>query len=184
MPLPPKKSLLGLWNIGDGGDLRGRIVSQGKLKGLVRRFRNEGKEIVFTNGCFDILHVGHVRYLQAAKALGDILIVGVNSDSSARRLKGPGRPIVPEDERAEIMASLECVDYVIIFSESTAERLVTIIKPDLYVKGGDYGEEGGKDLPEATVVASYGGRICLVPSVPDHSTTDIIERIRKLQGER
>lgn len=164
--------------------MKGRMISLGKLKSVVGKLRAEGKGIVFTNGCFGLLHVGHVRYLQAAKALGDILIVGVNSDSSARCLKGAGRPIIPEDERAEVLASLECVDYVTIFAESTAERLVAALRPDFYVKGADYEEEGGKDLPEAKVVLSYGGQIHLMPTVPGRSTTAMIERIRKLQEGR
>ena len=164
--------------------MKEKIVSLNELKSLVGKLKDRGKRVVFTNGCFDLLHVGHIRYLQAAKALGDILIVGVNSDSSAGRLKGPGRPVIPEDERAEVLASLECVGYVTIFAEETAEKLVATLKPDFYVKGADYGDEGGKDLPEAKVVANYGGQIRLIPSVPGRSTTEIIERIRRLPGRR
>ncbi len=139
---------------------------------------------VFTNGVFDILHVGHVRYLQAARALGDCLIVGLNSDASARALKGERHPLVPQAERAEMLAALECVDYVIVFGEVTAERLVETLRPEVYVKGGDYGrtEDGGrttgvKVLPEAAIVERYGGRVELMPLVGGRSTTNLIEEV-------
>lgn len=136
---------------------------------------------VFTNGVFDILHVGHVRYLQAARALGDCLIVGLNSDQSARALKGDGHPLVPQDERAEILAALECVDYVIIFDEVTAERVVEALRPEVYVKGGDYsnGDDRDKVPPEAKVVQKGGGRIAFIPFVEGKSTTNIITEIIK-----
>jgi len=139
---------------------------------------------VFTNGLFDILHVGHVRYLRAARALGDCLIVGLNSDASARALKGGRHPIVPQAERAELLAALACVDYVIIFDEVTAERVVEALKPDIYVKGGDYraGERGRGTLdrkipPEAKVVEAYGGRVEFIPLVEGKSTTNIVAEI-------
>lgn len=141
-------------------------------------YQREGKTVVFTNGCFDILHAGHVRYLTAAKALGDILIVGLNSDDSVRRLKGEGRPINPAEDRAEVLAGLKAVDHVIVFEEATAEDLVRQLTPDIYVKGGDYSLE---TLPEAKIVASYGGRTILIPMVEGRSTSNVILR---LQNER
>ena len=141
---------------------------------------------VFTNGVFDLLHVGHVRYLQAARALGDCLIVGLNSDASARALKGARHPIVPQAERAELLAALACVDYVIIYDEVTAEHLVETLRPEIYVKGGDYmaggrgqGAGGEKVPPEARIVQSYGGRIEFIPWVEGKSTTNIIAEILK-----
>lgn len=134
-----------------------------------------GKTIVFTNGCFDILHVGHVRYLTAARQLGDILIVGLNSDQSVRELKGPARPVNDEDDRAEVLEALEAVDYVVIFGERTAETVVAEIKPDLYVKGGDYAVD---QLPEADIVRRYGGRTVLIPEVPGRSSSNIINKIK------
>jgi len=147
-----------------------------ELKSIVESLKAKGYKIVFTNGCFDLLHIGHLRTLQKAKSLGDILIVGVNSDSSVRRIKGRGRPIIPENERAEIIASLECVDYVVIFSEPDPIKLIKTIKPDVHVKGGDYDID---KLPEAEIVKSYGGEIVLTDIVADHSTTKIIEQIIK-----
>ncbi len=135
----------------------------------------EGKKVVFTNGCFDILHLGHVQYLEQAKALGDILGIGVNGDASGRRLKGKKRPIMDQDERAQIIAALRSVDYVVIFDDDTAEPLVAALKPDVYVKGGDYAQ--GRDLPEADIVRGYGGKVSLLPFVAGHSTTDVIKTV-------
>ena len=143
-----------------------------------QKYRREAKNVVFTNGCFDILHAGHVRYLIAAKALGDVLIVGLNSDESVRKLKGEGRPVNPAADRAEILAGLRAVDHVIVFGEATAEELVRQLKPDIYVKGGDYSLDS---LPEAKIVAGYGGRTILVPMVEGRSTSNVILR---LQNER
>ena len=131
--------------------------------------------VVFTNGCFDILHAGHVRYLNAAKALGDILVVGLNSDESVRRLKGEGRPVNPAEDRSEVLAALRAVDHVVVFSEATAEELVRQLKPDIYVKGGDYSLE---TLPEAKIVDSYGGKTVLIPMVEGRSTTNVIRRLQ------
>jgi rfaE bifunctional protein nucleotidyltransferase chain/domain len=151
-----------------------------------------GNLVVFTNGCFDLLHLGHVRYLQAARALGDCLVVGINSDASTRMLKGPGRPLVTQEERAEVVAALACVDYVTIFEETTAVTLVETLRPDVYVKGGDYAATGAADqiagidyakLPEAAPVLAYGGQVRLIPYLPGHSTTALIERILQ-QGSR
>ncbi len=135
--------------------------------------------VVFSNGHFDLLHVGHVRYLQAARALGDALIIGLNSDASCAARK-PGRPLVPQEDRGELLAALGCVDVVIIFDDLTAGRLVGALHPQIYVKGGDWGRPGGPRPPEAEMVERYGGRVEYLPYVPDRSTTLIIERIRSL----
>ncbi len=135
--------------------------------------------VVFTNGHFDLLHVGHVRYLQAARALGDALIVGLNSDASTAARK-PGRPIVGQEERAELLAALGCVDVVVIFDALTAEGLVEALRPDIYVKGGDWNRPDGPRPPEATLVEAYGGRVVYLPYIPDRSTSAIIARIRAL----
>jgi rfaE bifunctional protein nucleotidyltransferase chain/domain len=155
-----------------------KIITWEALDSLRQRYRSEGKTVVWTNGCFDLLHVGHVRNLQAARALGDVLVVGLNSDRSVRQLKGPERPIVPAAERAEILAALECVDHVVIFEESTPEASLARLKPDIHCKGADYAPPHGKPIPEATVVAAYGGRIEFLPLVPALSTTDLVRRIR------
>ena len=136
--------------------------------------RRRGKKIVFTNGCFDIIHAGHVRYLTAAKSFGDVLIVGLNDDESVRRLKGANRPINSQADRAEVLLGLKAVDHVIFFGEQTAENLIAEVKPVVYVKGGDYTLE---TLPEAKIVQSYGGRVEFVNLVADRSTTNIVEKI-------
>ncbi|HMA34278.1 MAG TPA: adenylyltransferase/cytidyltransferase family protein [Chloroflexia bacterium] len=155
------------------------------LADLVRQrdaWRAGGQRVIFTNGAFDLLHVGHVRYLQAARALGDLLIVGLNDDASVRGYKGPDRPLVTQDERAELLAALTCVDYVVLFGEPTATRLVAAIQPDIYVKGGDYSAgdpaAAGKPLPEAAAARAAGGEVVIVPFVPGRSTTGLIRRIR------
>lgn len=142
------------------------------------RARQSGQTVVFTNGVFDLLHVGHVRYLQAARMLGDALVVGLNGDASTAAIK-PGRPYVAEDERAEVLAALACVDVVVIFNDAAASAVVDALRPDVYVKGGDWGRPGGKQPPEAAVVSAYGGRIAYIPYEPGHSTTELIERIRQ-----
>jgi len=152
-----------------------KILNTNELTDTISRLKAAGKTIVFTNGCFDVLHAGHVRYLAAAKQLGDILIVGLNSDASVRMLKGPERPVNNENDRAEVIAALAAVDFVVLFEEQTAEALVAQIKPQIYVKGGDYNV---KDLPEAKHVAGYGGETVLIPEVPGRSTTNIIRRIK------
>jgi len=156
-----------------------KIVSLKDLVVISKRLKAEGKTVVLTNGHFDILHVGHVDCLQRAKALGDVLIVGLNSDASTRLLKGEKRPIVPQEERAQLLAALQCVDYMIIFEERTAERLLTALKPEVYVKGGDWAIE---DLPEAKVIAECGVRVEILPQMPGRSTTDIIETILTRYG--
>lgn len=150
------------------------IVNRCDISSVIHRLKNEGKSIVFTNGCFDILHAGHVRYLNAARDLGDCLIVGLNSDQSVRNLKGPSRPVNTEDDRAEVLSALSAVDYVVVFDDPTAEGLVKEIQPAFYVKGGDYNI---KDLPEARIVAQYGGQTVLIPEVPGRSSSNIIGKI-------
>ena len=154
-----------------------RILTLAQLEALRPGWADEGVRMVFTNGTFDVLHVGHVRYLQAARSLGDLLVVGINSDVSARGYKGPGRPVVPQAERAEIVAALRCVDYVTIFDEPTAEHLVEALRPDIYAKGGDY--DGTKPLPEAEIVRAYGGDVRIIPYVAGRSASELIQRMRK-----
>jgi len=152
-----------------------KILTREQLTQLAPMWREAGKQVVLTNGCFDLLHVGHLRYLQEARRLGDLLVVGVNSDESVRQLKGESRPIVPQAERAELVAGLECVDYVIIFDEPTATELVNLIQPAYYAKGGDYTE---RDLPESEAVIAHGGFVVILPLQPDRSTSAMVERIR------
>jgi rfaE bifunctional protein nucleotidyltransferase chain/domain len=152
-----------------------KLLALPSLVARVAALRGAGGRLVVTNGCFDLLHVGHVRYLQAARQLGDFLAVGLNSDASVRALKGPERPLVPEDERAEVLAALACVDAVVIFAEPTAEGLVARLRPEIYVKGDDYAEA---ELPEARVVGAYGGKVRLLPTVPGASTSALVQRIR------
>ena len=153
-----------------------KIVTKEQLVELLQPLRAGSSRIVFTNGCFDLMHVGHTRYLQAAKALGDLLVVGVNSDQSVRSLdKAPDRPIVPEAQRAEVLAALGCVDFVVVFSESDPRALITAVQPDVLVKGGDWSLDRiiGRDVVEAR-----GGRVQTIPLVPGFSTTALIHRIR------
>jgi D-glycero-beta-D-manno-heptose 1-phosphate adenylyltransferase len=158
----------------------GQIVTRTELPRLVDEVRRAGCRIVFTNGVFDLLHVGHLRYLRAARALGDLLIVGVNDDASTARLKGPARPLVPQEERAELLAALEPVGLVVLFDEDTAAALVAVIQPDVYVKGGDYAAApgvAGKPLTEAALVHAYGGEVQVIPLETGCSTTNLVERI-------
>lgn len=143
-------------------------------KYIVNLAKEQGKKIVFTNGCFDILHVGHISYLENAKKQGDILIVGVNSDASTRRLKGPTRPINNENDRACMLSALKSVDYTVIFDEDTPEDLIAYLKPSIHVKGGDYKKE---DLPETKIVEAYGGKVVILNFVEGKSTTNIINKI-------
>jgi len=152
----------------------GEVVSLQEAITIREKLKAEGKTVVLTNGHFDILHAGHVDCLQRAKALGDVLIVGLNSDASTRLLKGEKRPIVPQEERAQLLAALQCVDYVVIFEGRTAERLIAELRPEVYVKGGDWAVE---DLPEAKAIAEYGIRVEILPQMPGRSTTDIITTI-------
>ncbi len=144
-----------------------------KLVQVIRRLRRQGKRIAFTNGCFDLLHVGHLDYLERTKRLADILIVGLNTDASVRRLKGLGRPVLPEKERARMVAALKPVDYVAFFSEPTPIRLIRSIRPDVLAKGADWKGKGVVGEPE---VKSWGGKVVLLPFLKGHSTTDLIRR--------
>lgn len=158
----------------------GKILCRTDLKGRVATLKQEGKRIVFTNGCFDILHIGHVQYLEKAKALGDILVLALNSDASVRAIKGPLRPVVPQEERAYVMASLEVVDYVTIFDEDTPLVLIEYIEPDILVKGGDWSRE---TVVGSESVERRGGRVVIIPQVSETatdnpaSTTNVIDRI-------
>jgi D-beta-D-heptose 7-phosphate kinase/D-beta-D-heptose 1-phosphate adenosyltransferase len=156
--------------------MRGKILSHDQLLNERARLRDAGRKLVFTNGCFDILHVGHVRYLQAARSLGDALVVAINSDNSTRQLKGAQRPIVPQTERAEMLAALECVDFVTIFDELSPRSLIAALLPDVLVKGGDWQLDGihGREEVEAA-----GGRVLPLPFVAGKSTTNIIEKIKQ-----
>jgi D-beta-D-heptose 7-phosphate kinase / D-beta-D-heptose 1-phosphate adenosyltransferase len=156
------------------------ISDLNQLLALVTSYRKAGRKIVFTNGCFDILHAGHVSYLNYAKALGDILIVGLNSDNSIRRLKGSSRPINTLEDRIQVLSGLGCVDHLIAFEEDTPSNLIRIVRPDIFVKGGNYTKE---TLPEAPLVEQLGGEVRLLPFVENRSTTRIIERIRELAGK-
>jgi D-glycero-beta-D-manno-heptose 1-phosphate adenylyltransferase len=160
-----------------GGRQVGIVIPIQQLEALGNELRGQRQRVVFTNGHFDLLHVGHLRYLQAARALGDVLVVGVNDDVVTTERKGPGRPIVPEGERAELLAGLACVDYVTIFHEPTAERAVALLRPDIYVKGGDYGP-GRTELPEARIVAEDGGETVILPLERGRSTSAIVAAIR------
>lgn len=154
----------------------GKVCATEKIETTISQLKAEGKKIVFTNGCFDLLHVGHVRYLQEAKKLGDALIVGINSDASVKRLKGPTRPVQNEQDRAEILAALEAVDATILFTEDTPENLIHKVKPDILVKGGDWKIES---IVGAPFVMSYGGKVMSLQFVDGKSTTKIIENAQK-----
>jgi D-glycero-beta-D-manno-heptose 1-phosphate adenylyltransferase len=158
-----------------------KIVAFDTLRTLGRVLKDQGKRVVTTNGCFDLLHMGHIQYLTEAKALGDLLLVGINSDASVKRLKGPSRPINPEQVRARQIASLECVDYVVIFEEATPEELIRRVRPDVHAKGGDYRAE---DLPEKKVVEEGGGEVRVLSLVPGYSTTSLIEQLKLLPDEK
>lgn len=162
-----------------------KIVNDEMLTSEVHRRQQNGEYAVFTNGCFDLLHLGHINYLMQARDLGDFLVVALNADESVRQLKGLGRPLVPAQERAQMLAALLCIDYVTIFEDLTAGPLLDLLRPAIYVKGGDYA--GARDsmpdvtrLPEAQHVLAYGGTIRLLPYLPHHSTTELITRIKQL----
>ncbi|NBE82790.1 D-glycero-beta-D-manno-heptose 1-phosphate adenylyltransferase [Micromonospora rubida] len=151
------------------------LVAPDELADIVAAHRDAGRSVVFTNGCFDVLHPGHVRYLEQARALGDLLLVAVNSDDSVRRLKGPDRPVNPVEDRVTLLAALSCVDHVVVFEEDSPAALIETVRPDIYVKGGDYPPEM---VPEAPLVRRLGGQVRTLGYVPDRSTSAIIERIR------
>ncbi len=153
----------------------GKLVKREELPELLKELRSQGKTIVTTNGCFDILHVGHVRYLQKTKTFADVLIVALNSDISVKKIKGPDRPVNNENDRAEILCALSCVDYVVLFDESSPENLLVEIKPDVHTKGADYTVE---TLPEAKAIMANGGRIEFISFVEGKSTTAVIEKMR------
>ena len=152
------------------------VLSRRQISSLVREWREAGEIVVFTNGCFDILHVGHIKTLTRAKSEGSKLVVGVNSDSSVQRLKGPTRPVNPEQDRAQLLAALRCVDAVVIFEEDPPIELLEVIRPHVHVKGGDYQVD---DLPEKDVVEKHGGRIVIIGLVPGRSTSNLIQKTQK-----
>jgi rfaE bifunctional protein nucleotidyltransferase chain/domain len=154
----------------------GTVLSEKEMLDAVARDRTAGRSIAFANGCFDLLHVGHVRYLQAAAKEADRLVVAVNDDRSATALKGPGRPIIAGADRAELVAGLRSVDYVTVFSDPNVERLLALIKPDVHCKGTDYSIE---TVPERAVVRAYGGRIAIVGDAKSHSTRDLVARLQR-----
>ncbi|GIU83062.1 MAG: glycerol-3-phosphate cytidylyltransferase [Pyrinomonadaceae bacterium] len=151
------------------------ILGRDELVKVVSGQRKAGKKIVLANGCFDLFHVGHVRYLIGAKELGDVLVVGVNSDRQVKNLKGEGRPLIPEHERAEIVASLRCVDYVTIFDEPTVEELIRAIRPDFHAKGTDYTVE---TVPEKEIVRECGGKVAIVGDPKNHSSSALIKLLK------
>ena len=154
--------------------MKNKIEDRKDLKKVVERLKKEGKRVVFTNGCFDLIHVGHTRYLEEAKKLGDILIVAVNSDQSVMTIKGNKRPIIPEEERAEVLSALQCVDFVVIFHEPDPLNIISLLKPDVLVKGGDWGEDA---IIGREVVESIGGKVVRIPEIKGASTSSIIDKI-------
>jgi rfaE bifunctional protein nucleotidyltransferase chain/domain len=161
---------------------RQKLVEWPELLAARQALRQAGKVVVWTNGCFDLIHPGHVFSLQAARALGDALVVGLNSDASVRAAKGPGRPILSRHERAAVLAALECVDYVIVFDEPTPEAALARLRPDVHCKGADYAPPHGRPIPERAIVEGYGGRVEFLPLSPGVSTTELLERVRRGGG--
>ncbi len=161
--------------------MREKIKERKELLRIIKNLKAEGKRIVFTNGCFDLLHLGHVRYLEKAKSLGDVLVVGVNSDSSVRKLKGPKRPILTEEERTEILSGLGCVDYITIFNEADPLKLIISLKPNLLVKGGDWTRE---QIVGREVVERSGGELVIIPFIKGASTSNVIDIILKRYEKR
>jgi len=156
-----------------------KILNREMLKNELEKLSKQGKKIAFTNGCFDILHVGHVRYLIEAKKTADILVLALNSDASVQAIKGEKRPLVPQEERAEVLASLECIDYITIFSEETPLELIVYLKPDILIKGGDWPIDKVVGRNE---VRAWGGKVELIPEVIGKSTTNIVEKILSVYG--
>ncbi|MBZ5551179.1 MAG: adenylyltransferase/cytidyltransferase family protein [Acidobacteriia bacterium] len=158
-----------------------KILDLATLRTVVAAQRAGNHKIVLANGCFDVLHVGHIRYLRGAKALGDVLVVGVNGDRSMRQIKDAGRPLMSEAARVRLVAALECVDYVTVFDDPTVEPLIKALRPDVHAKGTDYTQE---TVPEREAVRSYGGEVAIVGDPKDHSTRDLIRRVLGRRGER
>jgi rfaE bifunctional protein nucleotidyltransferase chain/domain len=158
-----------------------KVLTRSGLKRRLDTLRRQGKRIVFTNGCFDLIHPGHVRYLRAAKRLGDVLVIGLNSDASVRRLKGPSRPLVSQRDRCEVMAALEMVDYVIVFGEDTPYELIKQVQPDVLVKGGDWKPD---DIVGADIVRARGGAVRSLRFAPGYSTTRLVQTICKRTRQR
>lgn len=158
--------------------MSGKLIPIAEVAPLGERLRQAERRIVFANGCFDLFHVGHVRYLEGARQQGDVLIVGVNSDRSVRQLKGDGRPLLPAEARAELLAAMESVDYVVIFDSLTVEEILRELKPDIHCKGTDYTED---TVPEGKVVRSWGGRVAITGDSKNHSTRDVLARIARLK---
>jgi D-beta-D-heptose 7-phosphate kinase/D-beta-D-heptose 1-phosphate adenosyltransferase len=161
--------------------MKQKIKARTELLRIINDLKAEGKRIVFTNGCFDLLHIGHVRYLEEAKALGDVLVVGVNSDVSVRKLKGPKRPVLPQAERAEILSGLGCVDYITLFSEMDPLKLITLLRPNVLAKGGDWTKE---QIVGKEVVERSGGEVFIIPFVKGASTSNLIKTILKKYEKR
>ena len=156
--------------------MTGKIIGRSEVRDLGDRLRSEHRSIVFANGCFDLLHAGHIRYLEGAAQQGDALVVGINSDRAVRELKGPGRPFLNQDARAELIAALRAVDYVVIFDDLTAEAILRDLRPGVHCKGTDYTEES---VPERKVMEELGGRICITGDPKDHSTRQLIQEIQR-----
>ena len=154
-----------------------KLTDLATLVAVRDRYRRAGRTVVWTNGCFDLLHPGHVSSLQSAREMGNVLIVGLNGDASVRANKGPTRPVLNQHERAAVLSALECVDHVLIFDDPTPERVLAAVRPDVHCKGAEYAPPYGKPVPEAATVIGYGGRIEYLPVVPGVSTTDIVSRI-------
>jgi len=153
------------------------LIPSDKIESFCETLREAGQKVVFTNGCFDILHAGHVKYLETARSFGDCLVLGLNTDASVRENKGPERPINSELDRAAVVGALKAVDYVVLFGEKTAETIIAKVRPDVYVKGGDYTLD---ILPEAKIVQGYGGRVEFVPMVAGRSTSNVVEKIKSM----
>jgi len=161
--------------------MKKKILSAEQARALGKEMRADGRKLVFTNGCFDLLHVGHVRYLQAARALGDALLVAINGDESVRALKGEGRPLNRAEDRAELIAALECVDHVVIFPEVRATQLLEIVRPAIYVKGGDYTADS-LHAEERAALERMGAEIRILPFEAGHSTSALLEKIKQQDG--
>ena len=160
-------------------DVSGKLKSLGEIKAISAQARKQGQTVVFTNGCFDLLHRGHVHVLRQAKAAGNLLIVGINSDESVKRIKGPNRPVLPESDRAELISAMEMVDYVLLFDEPDPYEVISVLRPNVLVKGGDWNSD---KIVGADIVEEDGGRVAIVPYLQGFSTSEIIERIKNQNG--